>query len=74
MKPTEVIDLSNRCGHVTEDMPDHVHRPAAGCPECIAVGSSWVHLRICLTCKHVGCCDASPNKQPPSTTRPPSIP
>lgn len=33
-----------------------------GCAECIAMGDSWVHLRECLVCGHVGCCDASKNK------------
>src|SRR5215469_18900206 len=33
-----------------------------GCEECLKSGSSWVHLRICLTCGHVGCCDNSPNR------------
>ncbi len=32
------------------------------CPECMAAGDSWVHLRLCLTCGHVGCCDDSKNK------------
>ncbi|MBE3199844.1 UBP-type zinc finger domain-containing protein [Frankia sp. CH37] len=31
-----------------------------GCTECLRVGSSWVHLRLCLTCGNVGCCDSSP--------------
>lgn len=32
-----------------------------GCPECIADGhSDWVHVRMCLTCGYVGCCDSSP--------------
>lgn len=62
MNPIELIDLSNACAHVTAEMPRNVHRPPPGCPECLAIGSGWVHLRICLTCKHVGCCDASPNK------------
>jgi hypothetical protein len=35
---------------------------ARGCEECLQIGASWVHLRICLSCGHVGCCDASPNK------------
>jgi uncharacterized UBP type Zn finger protein len=30
--------------------------------ECEKIGSDWVHLRLCLTCGHVGCCDSSPNK------------
>jgi uncharacterized UBP type Zn finger protein len=33
-----------------------------GCTECLAMGSRWVHLRECLSCGHVGCCDSSPNK------------
>jgi CPA1 family monovalent cation:H+ antiporter len=33
-----------------------------GCEECLQTGSDWVHLRLCLTCGHVGCCDSSPNK------------
>ena len=35
---------------------------AAGCEECLKIGSPWVHLRICRTCGHVGCCDDSPNR------------
>ena len=32
------------------------------CEECIKVGDRWVHLRLCLVCGHVGCCDSSKNK------------
>jgi uncharacterized UBP type Zn finger protein len=32
------------------------------CEECIKTGDTWVHLRMCLTCGHVGCCDSSKNK------------
>lgn len=32
------------------------------CPECVEKGDRWVHLRLCLTCGHVGCCDSSKNK------------
>ncbi|HET7176757.1 MAG TPA: UBP-type zinc finger domain-containing protein [Gammaproteobacteria bacterium] len=32
------------------------------CPECVALGDTWVHLRICMICGHVGCCDNSKNK------------
>lgn len=35
---------------------------ARGCGECLALGDSWVHLRICRTCGHVGCCDSSKNR------------
>jgi uncharacterized UBP type Zn finger protein len=33
-----------------------------GCEDCLAIGSPWLHLRICLGCGHVGCCDDSPNR------------
>ena len=32
------------------------------CPECIQMGDTWVHLRLCTECGHVGCCDSSKNK------------
>ena len=34
----------------------------AGCEDCLKMGSPWVHLRMCLSCGHVGCCDSSPNR------------
>jgi CPA1 family monovalent cation:H+ antiporter len=33
-----------------------------GCAECLRDGTTWVHLRLCLDCGHVGCCDSSPQK------------
>lgn len=33
-----------------------------GCEECLATGDSWVHLRLCMSCGHVGCCNDSKNK------------
>ncbi|MEP7082589.1 MAG: UBP-type zinc finger domain-containing protein [Chloroflexota bacterium] len=35
---------------------------ADGCEDCLRIGSGWVHLRLCLTCGHVGCCDSSPHR------------
>jgi uncharacterized UBP type Zn finger protein len=35
---------------------------AEGCEDCLKIGARWVHLRLCLTCGHVGCCDSSPNR------------
>ena len=35
---------------------------ANGCTECLKSGDEWVHLRLCLSCGHVGCCDSSKNK------------
>jgi hypothetical protein len=37
-------------------------RTPEGCEECLRTGSDWVHLRLCLTCGHVGCCDRSPGQ------------
>jgi uncharacterized UBP type Zn finger protein len=41
-----------------------VHPASHGCTDCLAMAhrGQWVHLRLCLTCGHVGCCDSSPNK------------
>ena len=33
-----------------------------GCEDCLKIGARWVHLRMCLSCGHVGCCDSSPNR------------
>jgi uncharacterized UBP type Zn finger protein len=35
---------------------------ARGCEECLKSGDRWLHLRVCLDCGHVGCCDSSPNR------------
>ena len=48
------------CPHF--DQIRHVVPSGNGCEECLKAGDSWVHLRLCLTCGHVGCCDESPNK------------
>ncbi len=62
MKKHANVDLSAPCEHVTDDTLREVQRPARGCVDCLAIGGRWVHLRECLTCGHVGCCDSSPNK------------
>jgi uncharacterized UBP type Zn finger protein len=48
------------CTH-TDQIRD-VEPHGEGCEECLKSGSWWVHLRMCRTCGHVGCCDSSPNK------------
>ena len=37
-------------------------RELPGCPECLRIGTNWVHLRICLACGNVACCDSSPQR------------
>jgi len=56
------VDLSAPCGHVAEATIRSVERPASGCEDCLKMGGRWVHLRECLSCGHVGCCDSSPNR------------
>ena len=48
------------CGHLGQIK--RVMPSARGCEDCLRTGDRWVHLRICMTCGHVGCCDSSPNK------------
>ena len=50
-----------RCNHTDSVTIQAAPEPAV-CPECVAQGDSWVHLRICMTCGHMGCCDSSKNK------------
>ena len=52
--------MTNECTHL--DQIREVAPGSDGCEECLQTGDSWVHLRLCLTCGHVGCCDASKNK------------
>ena len=50
------------CTHLdtiaVRELPERV----AGCEDCLREGTVWLHLRICLVCGHVGCCDNSPNR------------
>ena len=48
------------CDH--SDQIQDVTPSALGCEECLKTGDPWLHLRLCRTCGHVGCCDSSPNK------------
>jgi uncharacterized UBP type Zn finger protein len=54
-----VLDTKD-CGHISTI---HDVVPSAdGCEDCLKIGDVWVHLRLCLTCGYVGCCDNSKNK------------
>jgi uncharacterized UBP type Zn finger protein len=50
----------DECKHL--DQIQDVKPSADGCEECLQMGSTWVHLRLCLSCGHVGCCDSSRHK------------
>jgi hypothetical protein len=49
------------CPHLL-DTREAAPRTPQGCEECLASGARWVHLRLCRSCGHVGCCDSSVNK------------
>jgi hypothetical protein len=54
--------MTATCTHL--DRIELVELPDAipGCEDCLAAGGTWVHLRMCQTCGHVGCCDSSPGR------------
>jgi uncharacterized UBP type Zn finger protein len=52
--------MAVECTHLDQIKPVKPH--TKGCEECLKIGDSWVHLRLCLTCGKVGCCDSSKNK------------
>jgi monovalent cation:H+ antiporter-2, CPA2 family len=56
----KVEKLNPECSHLDQTQP--VLPSARGCEDCLRIGDRWVHLRICMTCGHVGCCDSSKNK------------
>ena len=49
-----------RCTH--QDAIRVLNAEVDGCEECLRSGDTWVHLRLCMSCGHVGCCDSSPNR------------
>src|SRR6185436_9648604 len=61
LTPASIHGMAN-CTHLDAveilELPD----PVEGCEECLASGMRWVHLRMCQTCGHVGCCDNSVGK------------
>jgi hypothetical protein len=52
--------VSETCGHL--DTIEAVSPSDDGCHDCIPLGGHWVHLRVCQSCGHVGCCDSSPGR------------
>ncbi len=56
----KVNNMAETCAHL-----DHIkirNTRQHECEDCIKIGDTWVHLRLCLACGHVGCCDSSKNK------------
>jgi uncharacterized UBP type Zn finger protein len=59
-RPGKEKNMSKTCEHIDQIKP--VTPGSEGCEECLKTGDTWVHLRICMTCGHVSCCDSSKNK------------
>jgi CPA1 family monovalent cation:H+ antiporter len=57
-----MAETNKPCLHLNQANLDIQPKTPEGCEECLAIGDIWVHLRLCLTCGHVGCCDSSKNK------------
>jgi len=51
---------SSPCAHLT--VVTNGPKPAGGCAACLALGDTWVHLRFCLSCGEIGCCNQSKNR------------
>ena len=52
--------MAKTCTHL--DQITDIQPSAQGCEDCLKAGDTWVHLRECLVCGHVGCCDSSLNR------------
>ncbi|MGH9280392.1 MAG: UBP-type zinc finger domain-containing protein [Acidimicrobiales bacterium] len=52
--------MNQSCTHL--DQAADVTPSADGCEDCLRSGGRWVHLRVCMSCGHVGCCDSSPSR------------
>ncbi|MET0646567.1 MAG: UBP-type zinc finger domain-containing protein [Pyrinomonadaceae bacterium] len=66
--------MADGCTHLNQ--VKEVTPSARGCEDCLKVGGKWVHLRLCMECGHVGCCDSSPGRHATAhfdTTRHPII-
>jgi uncharacterized UBP type Zn finger protein len=54
--------VSTACTHTDSIQIVELPETIDGCADCLAIGGRWLHLRMCMTCGKIGCCDSSPNK------------
>jgi uncharacterized UBP type Zn finger protein len=57
------------CTHLDRILVTQLPESVEGCEDCLLTGDPWLHLRICLECGHVGCCDSSPNRHASAHSR-----
>lgn len=70
-RPKRLVDSIRKhisSGSLNEKECAHIHEiqsiqpGSGGCEECLQTGDTWVHLRMCMTCGHIGCCNDSKNR------------
>jgi hypothetical protein len=54
--------MSTLCSHLDQIQVTALPEPLGGCEECLKAGARWVHLRMCMSCGKICCCDSSPNR------------
>jgi uncharacterized UBP type Zn finger protein len=54
--------LADTCSHLSQIELTELPESIPGCEDCLAIGGRWLHLRMCTSCGHIGCCDSSPNR------------
>jgi Zn-finger in ubiquitin-hydrolases and other protein len=54
--------MSQLCSHADSIVLTELPPSIQGCEDCLAIGGSWVHLRMCQTCGRICCCDSSPHR------------
>jgi len=54
--------MTDVCTHLDTIQVASLPESVPDCEDCLRIGGRWVHLRLCLTCGHIGCCDSSPNR------------
>lgn len=55
-----MLEAEEFCHHL--DQVREISPSSDGCEDCLKLGGRWVHLRMCMICGHVGCCDSSPGQ------------
>ena len=56
------VTLEGGCEHLQKTRPPVEPDTPGECGDCLREGTSWVHLRMCVSCGHIGCCDSSPQR------------
>ena len=56
------MSTDKRCNHTDQIRIVADRDKVQGCEDCLKIGGTWVHLRMCLSCGYVGCCNSSPNR------------